>query len=34
MIAGIYGGATVSKKILVLQALPAAAGLIVTLNLP
>jgi len=32
-IAGIYGAVTVSKKILVLQALPAAAGLIVTLGL-
>jgi putative membrane protein len=31
LIAGLYGAATVSRKILVLQALPAAAGLIVTL---
>ena len=33
LIAGVYGGVTASKKILVLQALPAAAGLIVTLGL-
>ena len=31
VIAGIYGAATVSKKILVIQAVPAAAGLIFTL---
>ena len=33
LIAGVYGGVTASKKILVLQALPAAAGLIATLGL-
>jgi putative membrane protein len=31
VIAGIYGAATASKKILFIQALPAAAGLAVTL---
>ncbi|HEX9487210.1 MAG TPA: DUF1304 domain-containing protein [Gemmatimonadales bacterium] len=31
LVAGLYGAVTASKKILVLQALPAAAGLIVTL---
>jgi len=31
LIAGLYGAATVSRKILFLQALPAAAGLIATL---
>src|SRR5713101_6228439 len=33
LIAGLYGGVTASKKILVIQALPAAAGLIATLGL-
>ena len=34
LIAGVYGAVSVSKKILFLQALPAAAGLIATLGLP